>query len=78
MGIKLSLNVTYCLVLLYQFVFVHFPMRGSRVSTCSSELNREKTSDVPLQSSETVLEDGASSYYGREHRKNILNGTRSE
>lgn len=36
-------------------------MRGSRVSTCSSELNREKTSDLPLQSSETVLEDGASS-----------------
>lgn len=60
MGIKLSLNVTYCLVLLHQFEFVHFPMRGSGISTCSTELNREKTSDLPPQSSETAL-DGASS-----------------
>lgn len=84
MGIKLSLNVTYCLVLLYQFVFVHFPLRGSGISTCSIELGREKTFDLPLQSSETVLEDGASSCLKTEGTvkenvgKNILNGTRSE
>lgn len=61
MGIKLSLHVTHCLVLLHQFVFVHFPMRGSIISTCSIELSRKKTSVLPLHSSETVLEDGASS-----------------